>query len=118
VFHIAGLVMILVALVAVAIVALWVTLRVRSLASAFARLQRHPLFEVQWRKHQAESIARIQTGVMRLQEDFVALSAAIATLLIAIKELGAVAKGTSSPVDLILRLGLPWLAGVLQPKDA
>ena len=109
--------MILTAVLTVAIIALLLTLRIRSLAPAFARLQRHRAFEPEWREHQTETVARIQTGVARLQEDFVALSAAIATLLIAIKELGAVAKGTSSPVDLILRVGLPWLAGVLQPKD-
>lgn len=116
--HVIGVSMIVIALLAIAAIALATVFRFRALVPAFARLRSHPVFEAEWREHQTRTIARIQSGATRLQQDFVALSAAVATLLIALKELGSVVRGTSRPVDLILRLGLPWLAGVLQQKTA
>ena len=115
-FHIIGISMILVALLATAVAAGVGVFRVRDLATAFSRLRRHPMFEPEWRERQTQTIRRIEAGTARLREDLAILSTTVAQLIIAAKELGDVVRGTSRPIDLVLRLGLPWLAGLLGPQ--
>jgi len=116
-FHVIGVTLVLIALLAVAGGAAFVAVRLVQFARAGKALRRHPIFEADWRAHQQETVQRIRAGGAELKEDIGSLAAAIARLALALDELGALAYGSSRPIERILRIGLPWLAGLLRAPE-
>ena len=115
--HIIGLMMMLVAVVAIVAGVAFVGLRVMQLARAGKKLRSHPIFDAEWRVRQQDKIRRLSAGGAKLKEDIGHLAAAVARLALAIDELGALAYGSSRPIERVLRIGLPWLSGLLRAPE-
>jgi hypothetical protein len=116
-FHIIGLTMMLVALVAAVGGAGFVVIRGVRLARAGKRLRSHPIFDAEWRARQQDKTRRLSVGVAKLKEDLGSMATALARLALAIDELGALAYGSSRPIERVLRIGLPWLSGLLRTPE-
>ncbi|MBV8366593.1 MAG: hypothetical protein JO194_08820 [Candidatus Eremiobacteraeota bacterium] len=115
--HTLGVILTLLGLLAIVIIAVLTALRVRTVVAAAATLRSHPMFEPQWRAAQTQKIERLQSGSVRLREDLIRLGPALATLAVALYELGSLAYKGSPSVDAAMRRGLPWLAGLLRPRS-
>ncbi|HZV79517.1 MAG TPA: hypothetical protein VFF60_07850 [Candidatus Binatus sp.] len=114
--HWIGIGFVIVALLVIVAIVVSAALQFRAVARAAAKLRSHPLFESDWRAAQALKVQRVRDGSEQLRNDLARLGPALASLALALYELGALAYRPSPSIERVMRHGIPWLSGLLRPR--